>query len=58
MTAPFKCHDGLCGQLDCARCYPETYNRQDDLTDDEFRALIESCGNIDEWDEDDFITYP
>lgn len=27
---PFRCCDGLCGQLDCERCHPEGYNREED----------------------------
>ena len=33
--APYKCPDGMCGALDCARCYPGAAERQDGEFDGE-----------------------
>jgi hypothetical protein len=27
---PFRCSDGMCGQLDCERCYPQTEGKEDE----------------------------
>lgn len=32
---PFRCSDGMCGQLDCERCYPGNNYRRDDDVDQE-----------------------
>lgn len=32
---PYRCSDGMCGALDCARCYPFTWMIQEDIPDDD-----------------------
>jgi hypothetical protein len=40
MRKPYRCTDGFCGGLDCARCYPETWWQDE--------AYLDACDKADD----------